>query len=113
MSISKEHRELGMDRPIARRDFLNGIALAIAGAGVVAQAQSPAGSEASTYPPLRDGLRGNYPAAVDIFDPIRKGQYAQFPVSDSDIREEYDLVIGRRRNVGIVCCAFLAFGARR
>jgi spermidine dehydrogenase len=93
-----------MDRPIARRDFLNGIALVIGGTAAVvgsgqqlAQAQSPvtpmADADAATYPPLRSGLRGNYPAAVDIFDPIRKGQYAQFPVSDGDISEEYDLVI--------------------
>jgi spermidine dehydrogenase len=100
---SKEFRELGMDRPIARRDFLNGVALAIAGTSAAletagnAQAQAPtsppADPQAATYPPVRDGLRGNYPAAVDIFDPIRKGQYAQFPVPDAEIQEEYDLVI--------------------
>jgi spermidine dehydrogenase len=104
MSKSKEPselgRDLGMDRPIARRDFLNGVALAIAGTTAAvepAQAQAPANPpvdpEAASYPPVRAGLRGNYPAAVDIFDPIRNGQYAQFPVLDADIQEEYDLVI--------------------
>jgi spermidine dehydrogenase len=44
-------------------------------------------------PPLRAGLRGNYPAALAEFDLIRQGQYAQSPVSDTDIQEEYDLVI--------------------
>jgi spermidine dehydrogenase len=96
MSASKEYRDLGMDRPIARRDFLNGIAIGIAGAalGVAtdAQAQTTA-SSAANYPPIRSGLRGNYPAAVDEFDRIRAAQYAQFPVSDGDIHEEYDLVI--------------------
>jgi spermidine dehydrogenase len=96
MSASKEYRELGMDRPIARRDFLNGIAIGIAGATLgaanAAQAQTTATS-AANYPPVRSGLRGNYPAAVDEFDRIRAAQYAQFPVSDSDIHEEYDLVI--------------------
>ena len=42
---------------------------------------------------MRAGLRGNYPAALAEFDLIRQGQYAQSPVSDTDIQEEYDLVI--------------------
>jgi spermidine dehydrogenase len=96
MSASKEYRELGMDRPIARRDFLNGIAIGIGGAALgaanFAKAQTTATS-APNYPPTRSGLRGNYPGAVDEFDRIRAAQYAQFPVSDGDIHEEYDLVI--------------------
>jgi hypothetical protein len=31
---AREHRDLGMNRPIARRDFLNGIAIGFAGAVV-------------------------------------------------------------------------------
>ena len=112
MSISREERELGMDRPIARRDFLNGIALAIVGAGVsagVAQGQS-SGDDPSTYPPLIGGLRGNYPAAVDIFEPIRRGQYARFPVADPDIREEYDLVIVGAGMSGLAAAHFWRSG---
>src|ERR1700680_3755499 len=96
MSASKEYRDLGMDRPIARRDFLNGIALGITGAALGTASPAPAQSTATAaanYPPTRSGLRGNYPAAVDEFDKIRAAQYSQFPVSDSDIKEEYDLVI--------------------
>src|SRR5215472_16947225 len=100
MSASKEYRDLGMDRPIARRDFLNGIAIGITGASAAlsaakanaAQAQG-SGASPANYPPSRSGLRGNYPAAVDEFDRIRAAQYSQFPVADSDIHEEYDLVI--------------------
>jgi spermidine dehydrogenase len=100
MSASKEYRDLGMDRPIARRDFLNGIAIGITGASAAlsaakANAAQVQGSGASpaNYPPSRSGLRGNYPAAVDEFDRIRAAQYSQFPVADSDIHEDYDLVI--------------------
>src|SRR5271166_287268 len=97
MSASKEHRELGMDRPIARRDFLNGVAIGMAGVstalGAANAAQSQPAAQASNYPPARSGLRGNYPAAVAEFDRIRSAQYMQFPLADSDIREEYDLVI--------------------
>jgi spermidine dehydrogenase len=90
-----EYRELGMDRKIARRDFLNGVAVGIGalGAAMPAAAQATQQTEAANYPPLRSGLRGNYPAAVDIFNPIRQGQYAKFPVADSEISEDYDLVI--------------------
>jgi spermidine dehydrogenase len=100
MSASKEYRELGMHRPIARRDFLNGIAIGITGASAAfsaakanaAQVQT-SGTSSANYPPSRSGLRGNYPAAVDEFDRIRGAQYSQFPVADSDIHEDYDLVI--------------------
>jgi len=84
-------RELGMHRTIARRDFLNGVAIGITAAGAAAGQSTPA--QSGNYPPDRLGLRGNYPAAVDVFDAIREGKYAHFPVADSDIHEEYDLVI--------------------
>lgn len=98
MSTSNEHKDLGMDRPIARRDFLNGVAIGITGAsaalsGIPASAAQTSSSEAANYPPLRAGLRGEYPVSVAELDGIREGKYAQFPVADSDIHEEYDLVI--------------------
>ena len=96
--MSKRFRDLGMDRPIARRDFLNGIAIGItvtmaALKSSAMAAQNVPAVQGANYPPLRAGLRGNYPEAVDIFDPIRQGRYTQFPVPNSEIREEYDLVI--------------------
>lgn len=93
-------RELGMHRAIPRRDFLNGLAVGIGGATAllsgVAQAQSPAvvaGSDDANYPPVRSGLRGQHPEAISGFERIRQGAYASFPVADSEIQEEYDLVI--------------------
>ena len=102
MSTANE-RELGMDRPIARRDFLNGVAIGIAtGVSALASAQAQstttaggesADGESANYPPLRAGLRGNYPASIAEFDPIRQGKYAQTKLSDAEVQEEYDLVI--------------------
>jgi spermidine dehydrogenase len=118
MSGSEEFRELGMDRPIARRDFLNGIAIgiggAVLGAANFAKAQTSTASPAN-YPPTRSGLRGNYPAAVDEFDRIRAAQYAQFPVSDGDIHEEYDLVIVGGGISGLAAAHFyrLALGSNQ
>ncbi len=85
--------DLGMTRKIDRRDFLNGVAIGVtAGFSALAsaQAQNPA---LENDPPLRTGLRGNYPAAIDEFDAIRQGTYAQPSLADADLHEEYDLVI--------------------
>jgi len=52
MSLSDEDRRLGLDRAITRRDFLNGVAMAVgAGAGGLAQAAD----EASAPPPAASG----------------------------------------------------------
>jgi len=100
MNIFDEYRALGMGRAIARRDFLNGIAIgitsayaAVNGISAVAAQNVSETAGAENYPPLRTGLRGQYPVAVEEFDRIRQGKYVQFPVSDGDIREEYDLII--------------------
>jgi len=95
------HRELGMDRRIPRRDFLNGLAIGITGA--VASRQVPAIAAAdvgqpppaasSAYPPASTGLRGNYPAAIREFDALQTGAYRQIPASDGASGERYDLVI--------------------
>ncbi len=104
MNESNERRDLGMDRRIPRRDFLNGVAVAIGGAcaasriaalgadgfAKAAQAGAPA---AADYPPALTGLRGNYPEAVDAFAPMQRGAYRQFPALDVDTHEEYDLVV--------------------
>ena len=107
--MSDEYRKLGMDRAITRRDFMNGVAVGITGASAALDVlpafaeNSPAtpqaaaaasDSDAANYPPLRQGLRGNLPSAVDIFNPIRDGKYVQFPVADSEITEEMTVIVG-------------------
>jgi spermidine dehydrogenase len=106
MSSASDDRELGMGRQIPRRDFLNGIALGITGAYAAASGLSLAASGASTqppvsasdldpgtYPPLRSGLRGNYPSSIEDFDAIRRGAFAGAAAAESDRPEDYDLVI--------------------
>ncbi len=96
--MSSEDDSLGMKKLIPRRDFLNGVAVAITASNLVAGAkplpsQASAANLATDYPPARDGLRGSTSASLAEFDPIRRGAYAQFPVPDQEITEEYDLVI--------------------
>jgi spermidine dehydrogenase len=49
---SNKYRELGMDRPIARRDFLNGVALAITAAGAVLQSEYDTASRWTAFQKL-------------------------------------------------------------
>src|ERR1700730_6170074 len=115
MTKGDEYRHPGMSRPIARRDFLNGIAVGITGAyaasrthalsaasgalesvdsadGAALDGQQASGSSGD-YPPARSGLRGNYPSAVEAFPHMQQGEYRQFPALDVDTHEEYDLVV--------------------
>jgi spermidine dehydrogenase len=99
MSQSSEFRDLGMDRRIERRDFLNGMALGVVGAYAALNPGPAAGQPASgsqtpdVYPPARLGLRGEHRSAVEAFADIERGAYRQFPTIAVDTAETYDLVI--------------------
>ena len=97
MAFTPELRELGMGRRIPRRDFLNGVALGVAGAATArpagADTQAPAtAAGVAAYPPARLGLRGQYPAAIEAFAAIARGAHAA-PSIDVDTGETYDLVV--------------------
>src|SRR3954467_6392540 len=89
-------RQLGLDRRIPRRDFLNGVAIGISGAYAAAAMPSLSAVQPAApvdYPPARTGLRGNYPEAVAAFGPMTRGDFREFPSVQVDTREQYDLVI--------------------
>jgi spermidine dehydrogenase len=89
-------RLLGMDQPITRRDFLNGIALgatAAASAPLLAGPAPlpPAAQDAlGYYPPLLTGLRGSHPGSFEEAHALRDGRTWPAP---ADTGEEYDLII--------------------
>ena len=67
--------ELGMDRAITRRDFLQGTAVAvgtIGAAGWNSDAWAAAASSES-YPPAKMGLRGSHPGAFEPAHEMRDG----------------------------------------
>ena len=73
-------RELGMHRDVTRRDFLNGVAVALTGAMVAPPwlealrgvDQTPAPEQAPDYyPPLRTGLRGSHPGSFEAAHQLR------------------------------------------
>jgi spermidine dehydrogenase len=84
-----------MDRPITRRDFLNGLALGAtaASAPVIAKSLRPAPAAqdaAGYYPPLLTGLRGSHPGSFEDAHALRDGR--TWPRS-ADTFEDYDLVV--------------------
>ena len=93
---SKDHL-LGMDQPISRRDFLNGVALAVTASLPVsalagtAPAELTAAQDASGYyPPLLTGLRGSHPGSFEAAHALRDGKTWPPP---SAAAEDYDLII--------------------
>ena len=74
---------------ITRRDFLDGVALAIAAGMTPAKlfAQAASGS----YPPGLSGWRGGTPAAYEIAHGVRDGQ--KYAIGNLPVEETCDLVI--------------------
>ena len=81
-------KELGLDRPISRRDFLNGTAVAIASFAVsgAAHADSP-------YPPRLTGMRGHHDGSFETMHAIRDGSFFQTAGAPEDTGETYDLIV--------------------
>jgi spermidine dehydrogenase len=94
--MNSRDRELGMDRPIKRRDFLNGVAVAIGAPllGVTGAHSAYAQQAPSSYPPALTGMRGLYPGSFTTAHALRDhtfwNAHADKP---SDTGERYDLVI--------------------
>src|SRR5476649_594748 len=101
-----QDRFLGMDQPITRRDFLNGMAIgatAAASGPLLAASLSdppstpgaaqlpPAAQDAlGYYPPLLTGLRGSHPGSFEDAHALRDGR--TWPTA-TDTGEEYDLIV--------------------
>jgi spermidine dehydrogenase len=84
---------LGMGRAIARRDFLNGVAVTAIGLATASRAAAAPQDTASYYPPELTGLRGSHPGSFEVAHSLRDGTFwktAPAPVPGED---NYDLVI--------------------
>jgi spermidine dehydrogenase len=94
-----------MDRAITRRDFLNGIAIAIGGttaAGVLPQipgiqlileAGGLAQNTPGYYPPALTGMRGSHEGSYEDSHALRDGRFWQAAGPAIDTHESYDLVV--------------------
>jgi spermidine dehydrogenase len=97
-------RELGMQRRITRRDFLDGVALAVGGSILSASAPWLSAGQArdevfapdkspSYYPPALLGMRGNHPGSFEVAHRLRDGTFWENARKPEDTAEKYDLVI--------------------
>ncbi len=96
----KTDKQLGMFKPIRRRDFVQGAAVA-AGTALTAgslrasdfwsdQSESP-GAMRADYPPIKTGMRGSHPGAYEVAHALgRDGTKFAKP---AEAAEHYDLVV--------------------
>ncbi|MXW10583.1 MAG: FAD-dependent oxidoreductase [Gammaproteobacteria bacterium] len=94
MSTS-EDRDLGMHRDITRRDFVNGVGVAVTGSLIApgwlsALDGRPFGGPQEYYPPALTGMRGSHAGSFEVAHQLRDG----ITWGDAaDTRESYDLVV--------------------
>jgi spermidine dehydrogenase len=103
--IDDQDRELGMDRAITRRDFLNGVAVSVtagmAGAAFGAEALLAAAAldefapekAPDYYPPARTGMRGNHDGSFTFAHRLRDGANPDVWGQAAAIDDLYDLVV--------------------
>ncbi len=84
-------RELGMDRPITRRDFMNGVGLTVGAAALGGPlAGMGLAQPAGPYPPALTGLRGSHDGSWEVAHSLRDGgDWSQA----QDTGQAYDLVV--------------------
>jgi spermidine dehydrogenase len=92
-------KDLGMDRSITRRDFLNGVAVT-AGASILpphvaAALQHDIDLEKSSayYPPALTGLRGSHVGAFEVAHSLRDGDFWKKAGKPADTGETFDLIV--------------------
>jgi spermidine dehydrogenase len=101
MSHEKQDRALGMQEKITRRDFLNGVSVALGVSLLAANPlwleafgvpQSPLAQEkdAGYYPPAKTGMRGSHDGSWEVAHALRDGTEWPEPVDDN---ESYDLIV--------------------
>ena len=90
--MSKSDRQLGMDAEISRRDFVNGVSIAI-GVPLLPSAFSAAAatvqSASSYYPPELTGMRGSHAGSFEAAHATVGGK----SWAGEEIDEHYDLIV--------------------
>jgi spermidine dehydrogenase len=94
---TQRDRDLGMDLPITRRDFLDGAAIAI---GAATLAQHAFGAAAFPQdrpgydPPTLTGMRGSHDGSYDYAHAVRDGTtFGKTAGPVTDTRETWDLIV--------------------
>ena len=104
MSDDSRDRELGMNRKITRRDFLDGVAIAVGGSVLAASAPwlhglgsadsgFAAEKDPNYYPPALMGMRGNHEGTYTTAHSLRDGEFWDSAGKPESTGEKYDLVV--------------------
>ncbi len=88
-------RELGMQRRITRRDFVNGVAVTAGAAMMPWQLLGEETPEKSPnyYPPALTGMRGSHPGSFDAAHSLRDGTFWESAGKPEHTGENYDVII--------------------
>jgi spermidine dehydrogenase len=93
----KRDKSLGMNRRIARRDFLQGAAIAATLGSLAPELASAAQQEAQNapgyHPPSRLGMRGSHPGSFEAAHAVRDGDFWKNAAWLGDADETFDLII--------------------
>ena len=106
-------KELGMDRGITRRDFLNGVAvtsgLAMLSPHMLAALQHDLDPEKSPnyYPPALTGLRGSHVGSFEVAHAIRDDDFWQKAGAPTATKEKFDLIVVGGGISGLASAYFL------
>ena len=108
--MNANDRTLGMNRTISRRDFVNGVSAATAGAlllptwgGAAEGAQDYAPEQAAGYyPPALTGIRGDHAGSFEVAHALRDRRSVDLSAA-THAGETYDLVV-----VGAGMCGLAA-----
>jgi spermidine dehydrogenase len=94
MNSDARDRELGMRRRITRRDFLDGISVAVGAAALAGSARGQSVSvppeNPSYYPPSLANMRGSHAGSFEVAHAVRDGKTFEAGAED---KETWDLVV--------------------
>lgn len=104
--MASERDDLGVGVPVSRREFIGGVSTSVIFGCSSARSASALENRLETavsapsllnlspesYPPLRTGLRGQYPGSFEVAHQARDGEFAGLVVGE-DTGEHFDLVV--------------------
>jgi spermidine dehydrogenase len=96
--VSIDDKALGMNRRISRRDFVNGVSVAVAGAALspmrtlAYDERIDAEERPEDYPPLKTGMRGSHEGSFEVAHQLRDRGAWDLTTAE-DTHENYDLVV--------------------
>ena len=103
MTSKARDLELGMDRPITRRDFLNGVAIGLGSMAATSLLTSCVGhaafdtgnapDPAEAYPPSATRMRGSPAGSFEVAHQLRDGTFWQTAGSPNHSDDTYDLIV--------------------